>query len=77
MEAGHLFDHLLFAVAKPRFTFHIEDPANIGPRALLDFRIAIGKAELECSRQELADGGFAGPHGADEKNALIPIQKRS
>ena len=54
----------------PCSALNIKDPGNISAGARLDLRIGIGKLQLQVLSKVLANGGLAGPHGADKKNAV-------
>jgi hypothetical protein len=71
IELRHLVDDLLLAVAEALLALDVEDPGDIGAGARSISVVAVGEAELQGAREELADGGLAGPHGADEKDAAV------
>ena len=70
VHEGHLLNHLLFAVAKAGLALDIKYPGDIGAGAAFNFSVSVGKRQTKVARKVLANGALAGPHGADQKNAL-------
>ena len=66
---GQFGDNGLFAGAETGFAFQFKDERDAGPGALLDFLIAIHELAVQHLRQSAADGGLAGAHRANQKQA--------
>src|SRR5690606_8559258 len=59
-----------FACAKTRLAFDVEDPRDVGARALLDDLVGIVKILAQVLGEQATNRGLAGPHGADEKYVI-------
>ena len=63
-------DDLLFAVAEALLTFVFKDGGDVHPGTALYLVVAILELEGQGFSELTANGGFAGSHGADEKDVV-------
>ena len=48
----------------------VKDPGNVSAGALLNLRIRVRKSQFQVLGKVFANGCFAGPHGADQKDSV-------
>ena len=65
-------DHALLAVAKGRFSVAVEYFTDGTAGRRLDLGIGIDEGQAQTLREAAADGGFAGPHQANQDDRPIP-----
>lgn len=71
VSLSELVDGCCFTLAKACFTLDLKNHGNTHPGMGLDLMVAIEKGEFELFGQVPANGGFAGPHGADKEDVCF------